>query len=268
MKAASMWFCLIVISLLSLFPFYIMIVMGTHYSEDLFKGIPILPGSYLAENLRTVLQADFLKVYGNSLLVSIASVALATLTSTLIGYAVAKFDFRGRKLLQTFVIITMMVPTQVGLIGYIIEMRHLGVGNTLWPVILVWAAFPFGAFFMIQFMRDSIPNDLLECARIDGCSEPGIFVRIVLPIIKPGLATLATLVFLWSWNNYLLPLVTINKSEWYTLPIFISNLGIVHRTDYAARMTALTMTTIPVLILFILGSKTFMKGLTAGAVKG
>jgi len=265
---ALMWVCLVIISLLSLFPFYIMIVMGTHYNEDLFKGIPIFPGDYWLENLKTVLKADFLHVYGNSLIVSVASVVLATLTSTLIGYAVAKFEFKGRKGLQMFVILTMMVPTQVGLIGYIIEMRHLGVGNTLWPVILVWAAFPFGAFFMIQFMRDSIPNDLLECARIDGCSEPGIFARIVLPIIKPGLATLATLVFLWSWNNYLLPLVTINRSEWYTLPIFISNLGIVHRTDYAARMAALTMTTIPVLILFVLGSKTFMKGLTAGAVKG
>lgn len=263
-----MWTCLSLISLLSLFPFYIMIVMGTHYTEDLFKGIPILPGSYWAENLKTVLQADFARVYANSLTVSVAAVALALLTSTLIGYAVAKFDFKLRKGLQMFVVLTMMVPTQVGLIGYIIEMRHLGVGNTLWPVILVWAAFPFGAFFMIQFIRDSVPTDLMECARIDGCSEPGIFLRIVLPIIKPGLATLSTLVFLWSWNNYLLPLVTINKADWYTLPVFISNLGIVHRTDHAARMAALSMTTIPVLILFILGSRTFMKGLTAGAVKG
>lgn len=262
------WIFLVVISLLSLFPFYIMIVMGTHYTEDLFKGIPIMPGSYLAENMKTVLRADFVRVYANSLIVSIASVAFAVFTSTLIGYAIAKFQFRGRKWLQTFVVITMMVPTQVGLIGYIIEMRHLGLGNTLWPIILIWAAFPFGAFFMIQFMRDSVPNDLLECARIDGCSEPGIVLRIVLPLIKPGLATLAMLVFLWSWNNYLLPLVTINKSQWYTLPLFVSNLGIVYRTDYAARMAALAMTTVPVLVLFLLGSKTFMKGLTAGAVKG
>ncbi len=263
-----MWVCLIIISILSLFPFYMMIVMSTYFNEDLFKGIPLLPSDYLVENLQTVFRSDFLRVYGNSLVVSITAVVLALFTSTLIGYAIAKFKFRGRHLLQTFVIVSMMVPTQVGLIGYIIEMRHIGVGNTLWPVILVWMAFPFGAFFMIQFMRDSVPNDLLECARIDGCSEPGILLRIVLPIIKPGLATMATMVFLWSWNNYLLPLVTINKADWFTLPLFISNLGMVHRTDYAARMAALAMTTVPVLILFILGSRTFMKGLTAGAVKG
>jgi multiple sugar transport system permease protein/cellobiose transport system permease protein len=147
-------------------------------------------------------------------------------------------------------------------------MRNLGLGNTLWPVILAWAAFPFGAFFMIQFMREAVPTELLESARIDGCSEPGILARVVLPIVKPGLATLATLVFLWSWNNYLLPLVTINKAEWYTLPVFVSNLGIVYRTDYAARMLALTMATVPILVLFSLGSRTFIKGLTAGAVKG
>ncbi|GIO11092.1 sugar ABC transporter permease [Cohnella xylanilytica] len=263
-----MWFCLIVLSLLSLFPFYIMLVMGTHYTEDLFKGIPLWFGSYVADNLRTVFQSNFGRVYLNSLLVSAGGVVLALLTSSTIGYAVAKFDFRGRRALQWFVVVTMMVPTQVGLIGYIIEMRQLGFGNTLWPVILTWAAFPFGAFFMIQFMRDSVPNDLMECARIDGCSEPGILFRVVLPIVKPGLATLATLVFIWSWNNYLLPLVTINNARWYTLPVFISNLGIVHRTDYAARMAALAMTTIPVLILFLLGSRTFMKGMTAGAVKG
>lgn len=262
------WTGLLLVSALSLFPFYMMIVMGTYYTEDLFKALPLLPSGYGWENIKTVFQSKFLRIYGNSLIVSVAAVAGATLTSTLIGYSIAKFEFRARRLLQTFVIVTMMVPTQVGLIGYIIEMRNIGVGNTLWPVILVWTAFPFGAFFMIQFMRDSIPGDLLECARMDGCSEPGIFVRIVLPIVKPGLATLSMLVFLWSWNNYLLPLVTINKSEWFTLPVFVSNLGIVHRTDYAARMAALAMTTIPVLLLFLLGSRTFMKRLTAGAVKG
>src|SRR5690606_23861439 len=133
----------------------------THYTEDLFKGIPIFPGDYFIDNIKTVMKADFARVYLNSLIVSITSVILALFTSCTIGYAIAKFQFKGKKWLQMFVVISMMVPAQVGLIGYIIEMRNIGVGNTLWPVILVWAAFPFGAFFMIQFMRDSIPNELL-----------------------------------------------------------------------------------------------------------
>ncbi|MNO16240.1 L-arabinose transport system permease protein AraQ [compost metagenome] len=262
------WGFIAAISLISLFPFYVMIMMSTYYSEDIFKGLPLVPSDYGLNNLRTVLQTDFFRVYANSLIVSITSVLLGVTTSTLVGYAVAKFRFRLKRFLNYFIIITMMVPTQVGLIGYIIEMKNLGFGNTLMPIILTWSAWPFGAFFMIQFMRDTVPNELLECARIDGAPEPLIFGKIVLPLVKPGLSTLATLVFLWSWNNYLLPLVTINNSKWFTLPLFVSTLGIVHRTDYGARMAALGMATIPVLLIFLMGSRSFIKGITAGAIKG
>lgn len=267
MKKLS-WTFLLIITALSLIPFYVMIMMSTYFTEEIFKGLPIWPGDYLLENLKTIFKGDFVNVYVNSMIVSISAVVLAVLTSAMIGYAIAKFRFKFSRVLNYFIIVTMMVPTQVGIIGYIIEMKHLGLGNTLFPVILIWAAFPFGAFFMVQFIKDSIPNEILECARIDGCSEGMIFIRIVIPLIKPGIATLATLVFLWSWNNYLLPLVTINNSKWYTIPLYVSNLGIVHRTDYAARMAALTMATIPVLIVFLLGSRTFIKGITAGAIKG
>lgn len=262
------WLFLGALTLLSLFPFYVMIMMSTYYSEDIFKRLPLIPSGYVLENLQTVFKSNFLRVYANSLIVSIASVVLGVLTSTLIGYAVAKFRFRLRGFLATFIILTMMVPGQVGLIGYIIEMKNLGFGNTLMPVILTWSAWSFGSFFMVQFIKDTVPNEIIECARIDGASEPGILFRIVLSLIKPGISTLATLVFLWSWNNYLLPLVTINNTKWFTLPVFISTLGIVHRTDYGARMAALCLATLPVLLVFLMGSRTFIKGITAGAVKG
>jgi ABC-type glycerol-3-phosphate transport system permease component len=262
------WVFIGLISLVSMFPFYVMIMMSTYYSEDIFKGLPLIPADYLLENLKTVLKTDFLRVYANSLTVSISAVAISVLTSTLIGYSVAKFNFKLRNFLNYFIILTMMVPAQVGLIGYIIEMRTMGFGNTLMPVILTWSAWSFGAFFMIQFIRDTVPGEIMECARIDGASEPRILFGIVMPLIRPGISTLSILVFLWSWNNYLLPLVTINNSKWFTLPVFISTLGIVHRTDYGARMAALCMATLPVLIIFLLGSRTFIKGITAGAVKG
>ncbi|MGG1553447.1 carbohydrate ABC transporter permease [Paenibacillus ferrarius] len=262
------WLFIGLLTIVSLFPFYVMIMMSTYYSENIFKGLPLLPSNYLFENLQTVFKTNFFRVYANSLTVSICSSLLGVTTSTLIGYAVAKFDFKLKRHLNYFIIITMMIPAQVGLIGYIIEMRTLGFGNTLMPVILTWSAWSFGAFFMIQFIRDTVPSEVMECARIDGASEPRILGGIVLPLIKPGISTLSTLVFLWSWNNYLLPLVTINNSKWFTLPVFISTLGIVHRTDYGARMAALAMATLPVLIVFLLGSRTFIKGITAGAVKG
>ncbi|MCR2806277.1 carbohydrate ABC transporter permease [Paenibacillus soyae] len=262
------WIFIALVTAVSLFPFYVMIMMSTYYSENIFKGLPLSPSDYLTENLMTVFKTDFIRVYANSLTVSFAAGILGVLTSTLIGYAVAKFNFKLKSFLNYFIIITMMVPAQVGLIGYIIEMRHMGFGNTLMPVILIWSAWSFGAFFMVQYIRDTVPTEILECARIDGASEPRILFGIAMPLIKPGIATLSTLVFLWSWNNYLLPLVTINNAKSFTLPVFISTLGIVHRTDYGARMAALAMATLPVLIIFLLGSRTFIKGITAGAVKG
>ncbi|TDF96236.1 carbohydrate ABC transporter permease [Paenibacillus piri] len=259
---------LTVITLASLFPFYMMVVMSTYYNEDLFLGLPLLPASYFIENLKTVFKSNFIQVYANSLLVSVFAVVFSCLISALIGFAIAKYEFRLKKALNYFIIITMMVPSQVGTIGYIIEMRNMGFGNTLFPIMLVWLAFPFGAFFMTQFIKDTVPKEIIECARIDGCSEPRIMAQIAMPLIKSGMSTLAILVFLWSWNSYLLPLVTINNPKWYTVPIFVSNLGIVHRSDYAARMCALTLSTIPILLVFIAGSKNFIKGITAGAIKG
>jgi ABC-type glycerol-3-phosphate transport system permease component len=262
------WIFLLFITIISLFPFYMMIVMSTYYTEDIFKGLPLLPSNYTIENLKTVFHSNFTQVYANSIMVSVMAVVLSVLISAMIGFAIAKYDFKLKRALLYFIMITMMVPTQVGLIGYIIEMKNMGFGNTLLPIILIWMAFPFGAFFMVQFIKDSVPNEILECARLDGCSEFGIFFRIVIPLIQPGLATLSMLVFLWSWNSYLLPLVTINDQKWFTLPLLISNLGIVHRTDYAAKMMALTISIVPLIIIFVTASKTFIKGITSGALKG
>lgn len=259
---------LILVTGFALVPFYVMLVMSTHYTEDIFKGLPLAPGKYLMENLQTVFRGDFVRTYFNSVIVSASAVILSVFTSSTIGYALGKFRFALRKSLTTVIAVTMMVPTQVGLIGYVIEMKHLGIGNTLLPVILAWAAFPFGAFFMTQFIKDGVPVEMLESARIDGCSEIGIFLRIVIPLIQAGIATLAILVFIWSWNNYLLPLVAIHNPKLYTIPLFVSNLGIVHRTDYASRMAALALATFPVLAVFLCGAGSFIKGATAGAIKG
>lgn len=256
------------VTFLSILPFYLVFMMSTYYTEDLFKGIPVLPSNYLINNLKNIFQTNFIQVYGNSIFVSISAVVLCTLVSSLLGFAVAKYKFKFKKLISNFVIITMMVPMQISLIGYLREMKTVHLNNTLIPVILIWVSYPFGAFFMTQFIKDAIPDEMIESARIDGCSEPKIFASIIVPLIKPGIATLATLVFLWSWNNYMLPLVMINKQEFYTIPVLVSTLGTAHRNDFAARMCALSLAIFPVVIVFLLGSKTFIKGISAGAVKG
>ena len=259
---------LIVMTLIMFFPLYIVFVMGTYYSEDIFKGLPILPSDYFLTNLKLVISKGYFSAYFNSITVSVVSVILSVLVSTMIGFALAKYNFKGKKFIFAFVMAIMIIPGQISMIGYMLEMRKLNLINTLLPLIFTWAAHPLGAFLMMQFISDGIPDELLESARLDGCSEPGIFFKIVIPCIKSGFVTLATLVFLWSWNNYVLPLILINKQELFTIPLMVNNLSNAFRSDYGAIMCALGLSVLPMIVIFSLCSRTFIQGIAAGAVKG
>lgn len=267
-SAAIKQIILILMTLVMFFPLYIVFVMGTYYSEDIFKGLPMLPSDYFLTNLKLVISKGFFSAYLNSITVSVASVILSVLVSTMIGFALAKYNFKGKKFIFAFVMAIMMIPGQISMIGYMLEMRKMNLINTLLPLIFTWAAHPLGAFLMMQFISDGIPDELLESARLDGCSEPGIFFKIVVPCIKSGFVTLATLVFLWSWNNYVLPLILINKQELFTIPLMVNNLSNAFRSDYGAIMCALGLSVLPMIVIFSLCSRTFIQGIAAGAVKG
>lgn len=259
---------LLTVSLLSIIPFYVLIMMSTQVTEDIYKGEIFLPGNYFLSNLQTVLQSNFFTSFLNSVYVSVVSTVLCVFICTMTGYALAKYDFKLKKFIFAFVVGTMMVPSQIGLIGYMMEMRFLQLNNTLIPLILVWIANPFGVFWMVQYMKTGVPKELIESARIDGCGEFRIFLQIVMPMVKPAIVTLSLVIFLWSWNNYLLPLVLINNESLFTIPLSIQSLGNYYRTDYGARMMGLLIAIIPLIILFIFSSKNFIRGLTSGAVKG
>lgn len=259
---------LIFMTLIMFFPLYIVFIMGTYYSEDIFKAMPILPSSYLLNNLRMVISKGYFQAYLNSIIVSVCSVAISVLISTMIGFALAKYNFKGKKIIFGFVMAIMMIPGQISLIGYMLEMRTLRLSSTLLPLIFAWAAHPLGVFLMTQFISDGVPDELLESGRLDGCSEPGIFFRLVVPCVKPGILTLSTLVFLWSWNNYVLPVIMINKQELFTIPLMVNNLSNSFRSDYGAIMCALALSVLPMIVIFSLCSQTFIKGIAAGAVKG
>lgn len=267
-SAAIKQIILILMTLVMFFPLYIVFVMGTYYSEDIFKGLPMLPSDYFLTNLKLVISKGFFSAYLNSITVSVASVILSVLVSTMIGFALAKYNFKGKKFIFAFVMAIMMIPGQISMIGYMLEMRKMNLINTLLPLIFTWAAHPLGALLMMQFISDGIPDELLESARLDGCSEPGIFFKIVIPCIKSGFVTLATLVFLWSWNNYVLPLILINKQELFTIPLMVNNLSNAFRSDYGAIMCALGLSVLPMIVIFSLCSRTFIQGIAAGAVKG
>lgn len=259
---------LTILSLVSLFPFYMMVMMSTYITEEMFRGLPFFPGNYFAENLKAVFASNFFTAYANSILVSALATAGCVLVSAMAGYGINIYNFKFKKMAATLIMITMMVPTQIGVIGYTIEMRTFGLVGSLWPLVLIWLANGFGVFWMMQSIKGALPLEIVESARIDGSNEMRTFWQIVVPCILPALATLAMLVFLWSWNSYMYPLVLINDAEKYTIPLYIKSLSSLYRTDYGAQLAGLVLATVPLIAMFVFGAKNFIKGLTAGAVKG
>jgi multiple sugar transport system permease protein/cellobiose transport system permease protein len=259
---------LTVITLVAISPFYFMIIMTTYRSQEIGRAISMLPGGYFFANLQTVLKSGFLRYYWNSIYTTVIFTLTSVLLSALAGYGFAKFKFRGNRLLHAFVVGAMMIPAQLGLIGYVIEMRSLHLIGTFWPIILGDVATCFGVFWMTQYISGALPDTVLESARLDGCGEWRIFAQIVLPYITPAMATLMIIQFVFSWNNYLRPLVTLSDPNMFTIPLGIASLSTRYQTDYAAQITALSLGTVPLIILFLCGSKTFIMGLTSGAVKG
>ena len=248
-------------------PFYIMIIMGTHYNEDLFKQIRLLPGRYLLKISNRHERALF-------------ALLLEQLLHRHRGHGAGGAGERhgGLRLLQ-IPVQGPQVPVQLHsghhddppglvLVAFAMEMKAFGWNNTHLPFIIPWAANGFGVFLMAQSMKAGVPTEILESARIDGCGEPRLFFTFVLQLSKPFLLTLGLLVFLQSWNNFLTPLVMINKPEMLTIPLGMYTLGAVYRTDYAARVLGLSLGTLPLILLFLFNSKSFIRGLAAGAVKG
>lgn len=262
-----LYLLLAVLSAVMLLPFYMMLIMGSYDSNELYK-IGLLPSVFFSVNFRTVMQSNILCFFKNSFAASGLSTVLALLTCSLCGYGLAKFNFRGRAFLYRLILFTMMIPSQLGIVAYVWEMRQFKLNNTLWPIILPYLCLGFGAFWMTQYIRDAVPNEIIESARIDGAGELRIFFSIVTHLITPALITLGLLAFVWSWNSFFIPLVTISDSSLYTVPLGISSFNTMYASDTSAKVLALSLATMPVLVIYIIFSRQMADGLTAGAVKG
>lgn len=257
-----------VVTILILMPFYIMVVMGSYSTYDLFKGLVILPGNHLLANFYTVITGYFPRSFLNSLMVTLIAMVGALLTSSLAGYAFAKYEFSGKKSIFNICLSTMMIPGQLGLIAFSWQINKMGLSNTHFALIVPPMASMFGVFWFTQFIRSSVPKEILESARVDGCHELKMFWIMVLPLIKSAIISLGLMFFLWNWNSYLVPLVIVSKPELYTVPLAIKALQDAYQIDYGAQIFGLTIGCLPIIILFVIFSKHFISGLTAGAVKG
>lgn len=255
-------------TLIAVFPFYMMIIMSTHESQDIVTRLYLTPGGHFLANGALVIKSGFLRFYWNSFYIAALSSSLGTLISAMAGFALSKYDFKLRRFFFDFVMFVMMIPFGVSIIGFLIEMRSLGWSNTHLPLIIAGMVSPYGVFLLTQFAKDGFPKEIMESARMDGSNEVGIFFRFFLPFTKAACLTLFLLIFIYSWNNFMIPLVFITKQSMYTIPLGIFAVGSQYRQEYGARLFALAFSTLPMLVIFAVNSKSLIRGLTAGAIKG
>jgi multiple sugar transport system permease protein len=268
---------LCVFAVLYLFPFIWMVAMSFKPDAETFS-IHLFPTSPTWEQYRRlffgykfkdlVLTVPYLTYYKNTVFVTVVSLALVLLTDAMAAYAFAKFSFPGKNILFWLMIGTMLLPLYTTLIPTFWLFSKIGLINTYHALIWPGVVDAYGIFLLRQYM-ETIPSELLDAARVDGAGPFRVFWKIVLPLSRPALGTLAIFRFLFVWNDYLWPLVVLRKSEMYTLAIGIANMQLRQgMVVWGSQMAASVLATLPVIILVLLMQRQFLRGLTAGAFKG
>ncbi len=252
----------------SAYPLWWSFVVGSGTNATRGETLPLIPGGNFLANAARVFDAiPFWLALGNSVLVS-AIITLSVVTfSTIAGYAFAKLRFRGRDGLMVFVIATMAIPTQLGIIPLFMVMRELGWTGTIGAVIVPTLVTAFGVFFMRQYLVDVIPDELIEAARMDGANQFRTFLTVGLPAARPAMAILGLFTFMTAWTDYLWPLIVLSPSN-PTLQTALSQLQSGFYIDYSIVLTGAVLATLPLLVLFIIAGKQLISGIMAGAVKG
>lgn len=264
------WLVVGVGALIMLVPFYLMFVFATHPRADILQVPPPLAfgHEFLANLTRLGERIPFWTNLGWSVYVALINTALTLLFCSMGGYAFAMFEFRFKKFLFSLVIGVMLVPPFLGMISGFLVVDALGWLDEPRALYLPGAASAFGIFLMRQFISASVPMQLLEAARLDGCSEWRVFSSVVIPLLGPPLGTLGLVTFVSSWNNFIGALVVLRSPDRYTLPLALRSIQNPVDTDWGMLMAAASVAVLPLLVLFVLFSRQLVAGLTAGAVRG
>ncbi|MFB9991439.1 carbohydrate ABC transporter permease [Deinococcus oregonensis] len=256
---------------ITLFPFIWMLLTSLKGVQELFN-LNFLPSQPTLDNYRQVLtETRFLQWFGNSLLVAGVTTVSVLFFDSLVGYTLAKFDFPGKNIVFVLILSTLMIPTEMLVIPWFVGVSDLGLTKSV-PGAYFSIMFPglisaFGVFLMRQFF-DTLPNDLLEAARIDGMHEFGIFWRIAMPLVRPALASLAIFTFLGNWNAFLWPLIVIQQPQFRTLPIGTALFNGEAGTQWGLIMAASSLAVIPVLIVFAIFQRQIIEGVVLTGMKG
>jgi cellobiose transport system permease protein len=257
-------------AVVSLFPFYWMLVAATRTTSEMFDiPLPVTPdGAFLANMTAMLAEIPFWRAMFNSFFVAIAGTALGLFFESLAGYAFARMEAPGRTALFGFVLATIMIPAQLGIIPLYLMMGKLHWINDYRALLIPGAVNAFGIFWMRQYALSAVPSELIDAARIDGAHEFTIYWRVAMPLLAPATGTLGILTFLGYWNWFIWPLVVMTNPDMYTLPVALRFLITSFQFDYSKFMAGTALATLPLLVAFAVASRQFMRGLTLGALKG
>jgi multiple sugar transport system permease protein len=262
---------LIFITILCIAPIWLLFVNATRSTPQIQQGVSLIPSNNFLVNYHALTNQglNIWRAVGNSFFISVFSTIIGVYVSIMTAYGIKVYDFKGRKPLNSFILVLVLVPMQMSIIGFYQYMAKLGLLNSYIPLIIPAACAASTVFFALQYMESIIIKDLINAARIDGCTEFGIFNRIMIPIATPGIFTLSIFGFVASWNNFFTPFILISKMDKYTLPMLVQTLrGDTYRTQMGAIYLGLAISILPVVIVYCFLAKYIVSGISMGAVKG
>nr|WP_059054153.1 carbohydrate ABC transporter permease [Paenibacillus senegalimassiliensis] len=274
-SSLAMLLFFVLLAILMLFPLYALFLASLKPATELFRyglnvrlDVPLMS----LDNYKTIFMgegaaANYFGWYKNSLIITLLFTLLSLLLSSMVGYGLGMYRFKGRALIFTLVLVVMMIPVEIILLPLYKLTITLKLINTVWGVILPFVVAPLPIFFFRQFVL-GLPKDFMDAGRMDGCSEYGIYFRIMVPLMAPAFGAITILQAMNSWNNFLWPLIVLRTTEQFTLPIglasFVTPLG----NNYEALISGAVMAILPILVLFLFFQRYFIEGLTVGGVKG
>jgi len=269
-KKGIIYLALLILAATCLLPFLLMVVNSTRSGREIMTSFTLIPGKSLKDNLNIVFDYfNLFRGFFNSVKVAVPATILTAYFSALTAYALAIYKFRGRGLLFGIIVVFLMIPGQLGLIGFYNLVSKLKLVDSYIPLIIPAIASPGIVFFLRQYVISVLPRTLLEAARIDGAGELRIFHKIVLPILSPGIATISIGAFIGNWNSYLVPLILLNTPSKFTLPVMVASLN--SSTDITRNQVAIylsiTISVIPILIVFAFCSKYIISSISYGSIK-
>ena len=262
----------IIVAVITLLPLALLAVSSLRPGSDLMRyglnfNIDWATASLNEYKMLFSGQNNYFIWYKNSLLITVVQVGLSLFLSACVGYGFAMYDFKGKNIIFACVLLVMMVPTEVILLPLYRLITGMHLINNMWGIILPYLVVPMLVFFFRQYLS-GIPKDFVDAGRVDGCSEYGIYTRIMLPLMKPAFAAMGIYEGMASWNNFFWPMIVINQNSKITLPVGLQSLLSPYGNNYDILIAGSCFAIIPILLLFVMFQRYFIEGMTAGGVKG